>query len=349
MIKISVIIPAYNAEKSILNTLKSVINQTYKNIELIVINDGSLDNTLKVIDEFWKIYNPDGKVISISNGGLANARNIGLENATGDYICNLDADDYLESNIFETIFLNYKFDFDICYFGYREISENGSLLLDYKKKFIYTSDKVLNGITAAIWRTQKKIWIRPGSAIYKKTMIIDNMLYNIPGVNQGEDLYFITSSLVYAKQVCCIPQIGLNVIAAQDSMMRSNYNKSFNETLVACKNLLLKVEGYQTKNNDKDKLLKCLRAEYLNQHCYVAKKIISSFPVFKLYKIKQMIKANIPECKENIKDLSKVTPTVKIIEFKLFMNHLTLYIIITKIVYAIKLIKVRLKNNGSLF
>lgn len=90
---VSVIIPVFNGEKFICTCLNSLINQTYNNIEIIVINDGSIDNTLT---EIAKVKDDRIKVISIANGGVSNARNIGLANATGDYIMFADADDYLE-------------------------------------------------------------------------------------------------------------------------------------------------------------------------------------------------------------------------------------------------------------
>ena len=90
--KVSVVIPAYNVEKYIDYTIQSVVDQTYKNWEIIIINDGSKDNTGAKI-EAWLDKDFDIKYFPIKNGGVSNARNIGIENATGDYIAFLDSDD----------------------------------------------------------------------------------------------------------------------------------------------------------------------------------------------------------------------------------------------------------------
>ena len=95
--KISIIIPAYNASKYIRRCIVSLLNQTYKNIEIIVINDGSTDNTLEMI----KDYNI--KIINQKNSGVSSARNKGLEIATGDYITFIDSDDYVEKDYIESI------------------------------------------------------------------------------------------------------------------------------------------------------------------------------------------------------------------------------------------------------
>ena len=95
--KISVIIPAYNAAKYIKRCIVSLLEQTYKNIEIIVVNDGSDDNTLEMAKQYNII------VLDKENGGVSSARNSGLNKATGDYICFVDADDYVEKNYIESV------------------------------------------------------------------------------------------------------------------------------------------------------------------------------------------------------------------------------------------------------
>jgi glycosyltransferase involved in cell wall biosynthesis len=90
MNKISVIIPAYNSEKTILATITSVQNQTFTDWEIIIINDGSTDNTLEVVE---KIQDERIKIYSYENGGLSTARNRGITQAKGEFISFLDADD----------------------------------------------------------------------------------------------------------------------------------------------------------------------------------------------------------------------------------------------------------------
>jgi len=102
--KVSIIITVYNMEKYIKKCLDSVVNQTYSNIEIILINDGSTDNSEKIIKSYEKEYN-NIKVISQVNSGPAIAKNVGLDNANGEYIMILDADDWIENNFIEKLML----------------------------------------------------------------------------------------------------------------------------------------------------------------------------------------------------------------------------------------------------
>lgn len=100
MLKISVIVPVYKSEKYIERCIDSILNQTYKNIELILVDDGSPDNSPKICDRYAET---DSRVLVIhkENGGVSTARNAGLEIATGDYIAFVDSDDYIEPYMYE--------------------------------------------------------------------------------------------------------------------------------------------------------------------------------------------------------------------------------------------------------
>lgn len=98
---ISVIINVYNGEKFITKCLESVINQTYKNLEILIINDGSTDNTLNIC----KSYKDERiRIITTENFGLSKSRNIGIENSRGEYIYFLDVDDYIENDVIEYLY-----------------------------------------------------------------------------------------------------------------------------------------------------------------------------------------------------------------------------------------------------
>lgn len=110
MLKFSIIVPVYNVEKYLVKCLDSLINQTYTNIEIICINDGSTDNSLKILNEYARV---DSRVIVINqeNQGVSIARNKGLDTATGDYVFFIDADDWINLNTCEIInkkILQYK-------------------------------------------------------------------------------------------------------------------------------------------------------------------------------------------------------------------------------------------------
>lgn len=124
---VSVIVPAYNAESFLPNCLNSILNQTYKDIEIIVVNDGSTDDTASVLESFSKKYDC---IISINqiNKGVSAARNAGLDCCHGEYVMFVDADDSLPENSMESLLdLQQKYDVDICSGTSRRIYPDGSV------------------------------------------------------------------------------------------------------------------------------------------------------------------------------------------------------------------------------
>lgn len=100
MEKVSVIVPIYNVEKYLKYSIGGILKQSYKNLEIILVNDGSQDNSLAICEEYSKIDNRI-KIISVENGGQGKSRNIGLQHSTSDWILFLDADDYYDNNAVE--------------------------------------------------------------------------------------------------------------------------------------------------------------------------------------------------------------------------------------------------------
>lgn len=131
--KVSVIVPCYNQGKYIEECIESIENQTYKNIEIVIVNDGSTDNsTIQIIKklELKNIY----KIINIKNGGLANARNVGIKNSSGKYILPLDSDDKIGTEYVEKcVDALEKGKGDIIYCICRRFGETNKLL--YLKDF----------------------------------------------------------------------------------------------------------------------------------------------------------------------------------------------------------------------
>ena len=105
MIKVSVIVPVYNVEKYIDKCLNSLVKQTLKDIEIIVVNDGSPDNSQKIIDKYVDKYPDKIKSYIKENGGQGSARNLGLEYASGEYISFIDSDDWLDLDALEEMYL----------------------------------------------------------------------------------------------------------------------------------------------------------------------------------------------------------------------------------------------------
>ena len=109
MPKVSIIVPVYNAEKYISRCIESVLSQDFNDYELILINDGSEDSSLEVCETYRFNYKQI-KVFSQKNFGASSARNIGLQNAIGEYVCFIDADDYVGKNYISTLFEDIQFE-----------------------------------------------------------------------------------------------------------------------------------------------------------------------------------------------------------------------------------------------
>ena len=125
--KISIIIPTYNLDKYIGRCLDSVTNQTYKNIEIVVVDDGSKDNTPNIIKEY---ANKDLRIKYIlkENGGVSSARLAGIKMSTGDYIGFIDGDDYVDCDMYQRLMDNMiKYDADISHCAYEQVFKDGNI------------------------------------------------------------------------------------------------------------------------------------------------------------------------------------------------------------------------------
>lgn len=138
---ISIIVPVYNVEKYLQKCINSIINQTYKNIEIILVDDGSKDSSGKICDELEKKDNRI-RVIHKENGGLSDARNVGLKIATGKYVGFVDSDDYISEDMFETLYkLNKDNNSDISIVSFYELYRGKVISVrDSKEKKVF--DKI---------------------------------------------------------------------------------------------------------------------------------------------------------------------------------------------------------------
>lgn len=131
VIKVSVIIPVYNVERTLHRCVDSIINQTMKDIEIILVDDGSQDNSSNICDEYSNLYE-NIFVIHKENEGLGPTRNVGSNLARGEYIYHCDSDDWVEPTMLEEVYENAKKnDAEAVIFGYRLLCEDGKNLENY--------------------------------------------------------------------------------------------------------------------------------------------------------------------------------------------------------------------------
>ena len=191
---ISVIIPVYKVEQYLDKCVESVVSQTYKNLEIILVDDGSPDNCPAMCDE-WAKKDSRIKVIHKKNGGVADARNIGIDNATGDYIAFVDSDDYLDKTMYEKLLIcAMKNNSDMTMCRYLEVYDSGKLRKVIEKNlfncnssnlaslyvntgaWVENGELYTNGIHGNIWRV-----------LYKKGIINNTRFYLM---TYGEDFCF---------------------------------------------------------------------------------------------------------------------------------------------------------------
>jgi UDP-glucose:(glucosyl)LPS beta-1,3-glucosyltransferase len=230
---LSIIIPAYNSERFIANTLSMLVSQGLNDCEVIVINDGSTDETESICCAFVAQYK-NVKLVSIKNSGVSIARNTGLQYATGKYIYFLDSDDTLaEGSIafFKQILLSGE-KFQIFSFGYKA-QRNGR---DIKRYSVKKFDKTfMNAIGLQGSFFSKKLPCHICSCIYDRIFILKNGLVFTPYRKIGEDLEFLVKSFslvdsfYYESRLCFIYQL------REDSAMQGyrQYNiERFNSFII---------------------------------------------------------------------------------------------------------------------
>lgn len=191
---VSVIIPVYNVEPFIRRCLDSVLVQTYTNLQIILIDDGSTDKSGLICDEYKE---KDSRIIVVhkKNGGLSAARNSGLEIAEGDYITFLDSDDYIDKDMYEILIRDIQAnDCDISVCGSRSVNIQGKVLKDNnvnkvivlnQRETFYHFFKTMN---SAVW-----------NKMYRKDVI--SGLFFEEGRIHGEDLYFNVQTISRSKKV----------------------------------------------------------------------------------------------------------------------------------------------------
>ena len=255
MKKVSVIIPVYNVEKYITKCLDSLVNQTLSDIEIIVVNDGTPDNSQIIIDEYVKNY-PD-KVISIvkENGGQGSARNIGLEKATGEYIGYVDSDDYVELNMYEELYDKAKEnDSDIVICGNNIVYEN-----NYNKIAEINYDNKYNDFENAFFG-KMAVW----NKLYKKKMLINNNIKFKEKV-WYEDFAFTLKTLVNAKNIDFLDKTLYNYLWREGSTMNNNNVKRNLEILDAFDD----IRNYLISNDLLNKYYSYLEFNAIN-HIYIS-------------------------------------------------------------------------------
>ena len=214
---ISVIIPVYNVEKYIKRCLESVINQTYKDIEIIIIDDGSTDNSGIICEEYSK-RDKRIKVVHTENAGAARARNIGLDMAKGEYISFIDSDDWIMLNFLSTLlYLCKDNDADIAKCETIDVKdENFKINNNNTEIKIYNSKEIMN----SIYSQPKLFNVAVMNKLYKRK-IFENLRFKEGIINEDED---ILCKVIYnAETIVITNQVLYCYFLSENSVTRSKF------------------------------------------------------------------------------------------------------------------------------
>ncbi|WP_298367979.1 glycosyltransferase family A protein [uncultured Lutibacter sp.] len=206
---ISIIIPIYNAEKHLKKCISSVLNQTYDNFELILVNDGSTDNSSLICNNFEKL-DKRIKITSQKNKGVSSARNIGINEAKGEYICFVDADDWVTKNYLSHF--NLKIDIDLQIQSVRIWHEIDNRIKDVKfsKQKLYKNSQIIEVIEIA---ERNELIRSPWIKLFKTSIIKDNNIKFNSNISYGEDYIFVLNYLMFISSIYIIDKV--NYIYAQ--------------------------------------------------------------------------------------------------------------------------------------
>ena len=237
--KISVIIPIYNCEKYIKECLSSLIEQTFKNFEIICINDGSTDNTLKILKEFKKLDNRIF-IFNQNNTGPGIARNVGMNKSKGEYLIFLDSDDIFKKTMLEELYIKIKendSDVVVCNSQNFEIKKKRKKF--YEKNYL-TNDEIIKQKTFSSLDIKKDffnlfIWW-PWDKIFKRKYI-ENLGIKFQNLKSTEDLFFVASAVIAAKKISYLDKILINHQIGIKNSVSNSREKSWDNFYYALKEL----------------------------------------------------------------------------------------------------------------
>ena len=224
--KVSVIIPVYNSSKFLKRCLDSLMQQTLKDIEYIFINDASTDDSLAILRDYESKYTNRAIIIIDlkKNEGIANARNIGITYANGEYVTHCDSDDWIETETYESLYNSAKSrnaDIASCNFIYEYPNYQHIVRQPYASEKEECIKKLLNGaIFPSLW-----------ASIIKRELIVKYHLHFPKGLNMGEDLFFNIQAYYYSSTIISTDKAFYHYCHYQDSVCVQRSRASINSDI----------------------------------------------------------------------------------------------------------------------
>lgn len=250
MKKVSVVVPIYNAEAYLERALKEIIQQTYIDIEIILVNDGSTDKSLEICKKYMKKDNRI-KIVTGENHGAAYARNQGIKNATGDYLLFIDADDIIDNNYIKILMSTLKEDkYDLILCGHREIYKKSNK----QRTFLISCEEYeqLLGNIQDDYNILEMYLIAPWGKLYDLNIIKRNKIFFPDGFRNAEDHIFNQSYLKHVKKYRFVRKVMYYYIHQNENSIMSNQNEETFKYDLKC--LLLRknfLDELNIKNKEK--------------------------------------------------------------------------------------------------
>nr|WP_245363217.1 glycosyltransferase family 2 protein [Cohnella thailandensis] len=192
--EVSIIIPVFNRRDVIARALESLVNQTFTDFEVIVVDDGSTDESVEVIQQYCEA-DSRFKYFYQRNKGVSVARNNGISRAKGDYLCFLDSDDYYEPTFLAEMHKEIKYRMsDVCYCGYNIVKRN---IIKNKKTHFTTKGVLVKYILG-------KVNVHTTGWMIKRNYLMENKIFYVEGVSWGEDFEFFCEVLSRTNAICYI-------------------------------------------------------------------------------------------------------------------------------------------------
>lgn len=234
---VSVVIPIYNVEEYVIDMLKSIINQTYKNIELILVDDGSPDNSAQIAENFLKEQDVNWVIIHKKNGGLSAARNTGIERASGKYIICPDSDDVIHPNTIQEMLIFAENNNLNCVFcGYKLVYKEDLFDFDMREGSagIYTAQKMRK-----VFLERKIRLLVPGMLLKKE--IYDEIQYD-PQCPYDEDIHFLWRLLFLEKNYGYVSNKYYHYLSRDNSMVHTLSAKNYLKTSKCYEQMVYELE-----------------------------------------------------------------------------------------------------------
>lgn len=249
---ISIIIPVYNTRDYLYKCLNSVRNQTYDNIEIICVDDGSTDGSELIVDEFAK-QDKRFKVVHKANGGESSARNVGLRMATGDYWTFLDCDDWLEPDMYERLVgVTEKYSVDVVASSWYKDTENESIKIENKslvKKGVFgKEDFLLYLYQRDYYRGFSYMW----NKIYRKELFFDEKQHLIlfpEDLELGGDVYYLARLALNANVIYYLEDAFYHYVQRESSGVHTKSLKKRIDWLKAYERVITYIDDNDIKTN----------------------------------------------------------------------------------------------------